>query len=168
MKWMIIVLIMMSLIGSMMWVMPTKRQKYQAALRLKAKSQGFLVQLEKVKPPRAKGELEADLRDMTAYRILRHGLSQKEKNAFNDWQIFKVAAVANIGLPEGWSWASGERSLSDAELDKLNALITTLPDGVFSIESNAVYMGVHWDEEGGEQTMQDMYGDLQKFTELKI
>ncbi len=168
MKWMIIVLIMMSLIGSMMWVMPTKRQKYQAALRMKAKKQGFQIQLEKVTPPRAKGELESDSKEMTAYRVLRHGLKQNEKNSFRAWHIYRVESIADIGLPDGWSWGSGERTLSEEELAKINQLISDLPGGVFSIESSAVYLGVHWDEEGGEQAMAAIHATLTRFLDNKL
>lgn len=164
MKWMIIILIMMSLVGSMMWVMPTQRQKYQAALRMKAKSIGFQIQLEKVIPPRAKGEMEPDSRDMTAYRVLRHDLSREEKNNFNAWQIYRVESVANIGLPDGWSWAHGERTLSDTQLQKLSDLILALPSGVFSLESSPVLVGVHWDEEGGDAVMEQLYGLLDAFS----
>lgn len=162
MKWMIIILIMMSLIGSMMWVMPTPRQKYQAALRMKAKTQGFLVQLEKVTGPRAKGEMEPVSKDMTAYRILREGLSRDEKNSFKTWQVFRIESIADIGLPAGWSWLDGERTLSDAQLEQLCEIIAKLPAGVFSLESTPIHVGVYWDEEGGEEVLDDLKGLLQQ------
>lgn len=165
MEWMIIVLIMMSLVGSMMWVMPTQRQKYQAALRMKAKQLGFQVQLEKVTPPRGKGELEPDSRDMTSYRVLRQGMSREEKNNFNSWHVFRHEAIANIGLPQGWSWSSGERKLSENELIQLNEFIQALPEGVFSIESSAVFVGVHWNEEGGEEVLESLYALLDQFSQ---
>ncbi|WP_415905535.1 hypothetical protein ACMXYW_05675 [Neptuniibacter sp. QD48_55] len=169
MEWMVIVLIMMSLLGSMMWVMPTKKQKYQASLRLKAKALGFQIQLEKMKPPRAQGEMEPDERNMTAYRILREGLSREQKNSFNTWQVFRVESIANIGLNPGWCWANGERTLSEPQLDKLNALLEELPKGVFSLESTPAYVGVHWDEAGnsdkGEEIMESLYQQLKEFSE---
>ena len=165
MKWTIIVLVMLSLLGSMMWVMPTKRQKYQAALRLAAKKAGFQIQLEQVTAPRATGEMEPETRNGISYRLLRHDLSRAEKNHFQRWQIFKVDALANTGLPSGWSWSQGENILGEEQLQALNELITALPEGIFSIESSAVYLGVIWDEEGGEeqllalkQTMDDFLG----------
>lgn len=163
MKWMIIIFIMMSLIGSMMWVMPTKRQKYQAALRMKAKTLGFQVQLERITPPRAKGEVEADTRDMTAYRIMRHELSKKEKNDFNAWQIFRVESIADTGLPQGWSWTHGERTLSTEQLDELREILANLPSGIFSLESTPVYMGAYWDEEGGDTALEQVKEILNKF-----
>ena len=163
MKWMIIVVIMMSLIGSMMWVMPTPRQKYQAALRLKAKQIGFLVQLEKVTPPRAKGEMEAEPRDMTGYRVLRTGLSREAKSNFKTWQIFRVESIADIGLPSGWSWGDGERTLTDSQLDTLLEMISKLPAGVFSFESTPAYVGLHWDEEGGDEVLEQLKELLDEF-----
>lgn len=168
MKWMIIILIMMSLVGSMMWVMPTKRQKYQAALRLKAKALGYQVQLERLTAPRAKGEMEAEARDMTAYRLIRQGLSKQEKNAFNSWQIFRVSSIADIGLPQGWSWRHGEKTLSNSQLEELNSIIEKLPEGVFSLESSPVYIGAYWDENGGDEVLEQLKELLETFIEKRF
>ena len=154
MKWMIIILIMLSLIGSMMWVMPTKRQKYQAVLRSKAKTMGFQVQLEMVTAPRAKGEMEPESRTMTAYRIIRNGLSQDQKRTFRTWQVFRIESMADTGLPPGWSWSEGEGLLSPEQLKGLEELINNLPAGVFSIESTPVYAGVFWNEEEEEGVLE--------------
>lgn len=164
MKWMIIVLIMMSLIGSMMWVMPTPRQKYQAKLRLKAKTKGFIVQLERITAPRAKGEMDPQERDMTAYRVLRHDKDE----TLTPWKIFKVESIADTGLPPGWSWAEGERTLSAEQLERVAALIADLPEGVFSIQSSPVHFSVYWDEEGGEEVMDAMYERVMQVVGEKI
>ena len=161
MKWMIIILIMLSLIGSMMWVMPTKRQKYQAVLRSKAKTMGFQVQLEMITAPRAKGEMEAESRTMTAYRILRNGLSQEQKRTFKTWQVFRIESIADTGLPPGWSWSEGEGLLSPEQLKGLGEIINNLPSGVFSIESTPVYAGVFWDEEGEEGVLDTLKEQLE-------
>lgn len=165
MKWMIIILIMMSLVGSMMWVMPTQRQKYQAALRMKAKSMGFQVQLERITAPRAKGEMDPETRDMTVYRILRQGLSSKEKSEFKSWQVFRVESISDIGLPQGWSWSQGERTLSAGKLQQLQELLEKLPDGVFSLESTPVHVSVYWDEEGGDKMLEELKVLLTAFIE---
>jgi len=165
MKWTIIILIMMSLLGSMMWVMPTKRQKYQAALRMKAKKLGYQVQLEHVTAPRAKGEMDAEARDMTVYRLLRHGLDQQEKNTFNSWQIFRVESIADTDLSSGWSWSRGERTLNSTQLEHLNKILAKLPSGVFSLESSPVYIGAYWDEEGGEKVLEELKTLLESFLE---
>ena len=165
MKWMIIILIMMSLVGSMMWVMPTKRQKYQAALRMKAKSLGYQVQLERLTAPRAKGEMEGESKDMTAYRLIRHGLSKQEKNAFNSWQIFRVESIADTDLPPGWSWSKGEKTLNSTQLELLNTILSRLPSGVFSLESSPIYIGAYWDEEGGDEVLEQLKEQLDLFIE---
>lgn len=156
MKWIIIIVIMMSLIGSMMWVMPTPRQKYQAALRMKAKKMGFLVQLERLTAPRAKGEMEPESRDITAYRVIREGLNREEKNHFTTWQIFRLESISDIGLPSGWSWSEGERALSEKQLDRLAEVISKLPEGVFSLESTPIHAGVYWNEEGGDEALDEI------------
>ncbi|MGH1463137.1 MAG: hypothetical protein ACRBB6_14000 [Neptuniibacter sp.] len=163
MKWMIIIMIMMSLVGSMMWVMPTKRQKYQAALRMKAKTLGYQVQLERVTAPRAKGEMDAETRDMTAYRLIRHGLNKQEKNAFKSWKIFRVESISDTDLPPGWSWGSGERTLKPVQLEHLSEVLAKLPNGVFSLESTPIHIGMYWDEEGGDNALQELKVLLETF-----
>lgn len=162
MKWMIIVLIMMSLVGSMMWVMPTQRQKHQAKLRTKAKTLGFQVQLEKITAPRAKGEMEPESKTIPAYRILREQMGKRERNNLRSWQVFRVESIADTGLPSGWSWSDGEGTFNADQLALLGEVIAALPGGVFSIESSPVYSGLFWDEQGDETELESLKEQILK------
>ena len=124
MKWAIIVLIMMSLLGSMMWVMPSPRQRFLAKLRQQASRLGFQVQIVRVTPPRAAGQVEPEMLTATAYRLPRYNLEKKLRERFIEWQVFRQTAVANEGLPEGWCWGAGERRLNENQQAILNTLIS--------------------------------------------
>jgi len=159
MKWAIIILIMMSLLGSMMWVMPSKRQKFQAELRQKASKLGFNVQITRLTPPRAEGQVEPETYTATAYRLPRFNIDKHERESFAEWQVFRLRAIANEGLPEGWSWQAGERKLNTAQLAQLQELLAALPEGVSSVESTPAHFSVYWDERG-------QFTDLEGFKEL--
>ncbi len=160
MKWMIIVLVMLSLIGSMMWVMPSKRQRFQAKLRTQAKQMGFTVQLVRLTAPRAKGEGEGNEYTTMAYRLPR--LNNKGKKADTvPWHVFRVDALANEGLPAGWSWLYGERALSAPQLACLADVMAALPAGVSSIESTPLQVSAHWDEWGEVDSLSEIKQHLQ-------
>lgn len=146
MKWAIIVLIMLSLIGSMMWVMPSPRQRFQSKLRLDARKQGFHVSLARLKLPRAQGEMEGDERNMPLYRYRRDNLDRKERDSFVGWSVARVNALANTGLPPGWSWINGESTLDNSRLTALSNWLEGLPLAVEAVESDSMHLALYWSE----------------------
>lgn len=147
--WGIIVLIMLSLLGSMMWAMPSPREKAQAALRSKARTLGLQVQLVRLAAPRATGEADADEYDRAAYRKLRSGLSAAQRDRLIPWQVFQIRSLACDGLPEGWSWKQGEGTLAQAQLNVLADVLRALPQDVLALESTPLYVTAYWSERGG-------------------
>lgn len=146
MKWAIIVLIMMSLIGSMMWVMPTPRQRFQSKLRLDARKHGFQVSLGKLSLPRAEGEMEAEELNTPLYRLNRTGLERKERDQFVGWAVARMTAIGRDGLPEGWSWVRGEGALPAERLKQLADWLQALPKEVDAVESDSLHLCLYWRE----------------------
>jgi len=168
MKWAIIIFIMLSLVGSMMWMMPTPRQKYQAKLRLKARGLGFQVQLVRLTAPRAEGEMEPEILTVPAYRMVRTNLDRKEADRLAAWQIHRVAAIASEGLPEGWSWAWGEGELSDSALALVAEVIDQVPADVVAIESSPVQVSMYWNEEGEMDVLEQLKAQMDRIVEARI
>ncbi|MFC6673568.1 hypothetical protein [Marinobacterium aestuariivivens] len=160
-KWAIIVLIMMSLIGSVMWAMPTRRQTEQAQLRSRARTLGFQVQLVTLLGPRASGEAEAEEYRRPAYRLLRHGVDARVRERLIPWQVFRVGSLACDGLPSGWSWKIGERQLSPAQLECLRSVLAQLPDDVVAVESTPVHVSALWGERGDLEALERIRDALQ-------
>lgn len=144
---------MLSLFGSMMWMKPTSRQKYQAKLRLQARKLGFQVSLEKVVPPRATGEMEPNACTLPCYKIMREPQKNVKLDTKPVWQVFRLESIATTGLPSGWSWKQGENQLTPEELAKIVAVLPELPADVFSLQSVPDYVAVHWEEDGGEDSL---------------
>tara|TARA_R110002167_G_scaffold6193_4_gene28181 strand:- start:1862 stop:2362 length:501 start_codon:yes stop_codon:yes gene_type:complete len=151
MNWFVIVLILLAIIGSMMWMMPSPRQRLQALLRQSAMRSGFQVQITRILLPRALGEATADARDCVAYRLPRVRPSGHSRQI--PWQVFKLVSHANQGLAEGWSWAKGEGELDPEALEIVAELLRDLPGDVYGLESTPVSASVYWEERGTPETV---------------
>lgn len=144
MEWFIIGFIMLSLVGSAMWMMPTPRERFLAKLRMQARSHGFAVQIKRVEFPRAKGEMEAETLTLSGYKMLRE--QPLEFDEFPALQLFRITAMANDGLPEGWSWKFGEGVLDQQQLATLQQAISELPADVLGLEISADQVSAYWRE----------------------
>jgi hypothetical protein len=60
--------------------------------------------------------------------------------------VARVDAMAADGLPEGWSWAKGERALSVQKLNVLSTWLKQLPKEVVAVESTAIHLTLYWRE----------------------
>lgn len=168
MKWVIIIGVMLSLLGSLMWVMPTPKQKYQARLRLKARELGLNVSLARLELPRARGEMEAETVSVPAYRQLRMDIERKDAERLLVWQAAKVDAIASDGLLDGWSWVHGEGVLDEAQLACVNELLENVPEGIVSLECNPVHVTAYWNEKGDEAGLLEVQALLEKLADLKF
>lgn len=160
MNWVVIALILLAIVGSMMWMMPSPRQRVQALLRQKAMRSGFQVQIARILLPRALGEAVADERDCVAYRLPRLSAGKDDRASRNvaaaliPWQIFQLQTHATDGLPAGWSWSKGEAQLNAEALTLIAELVEALPDDVYGLESTPVSVSVYWEERGTPETVE--------------
>ncbi|WP_432698649.1 hypothetical protein ACQUQP_09975 [Marinobacterium sp. YM272] len=167
MKWLIITLVVSSLIGSVMWVMPSPRERFQAQLRLKARGLGFQVQIAQLNLPRQRGEMEAETLSVPVYRQLRTNLSGKEKSDWRSWQVCRAETLATEGLIDGWSWINGEGSLSPAALERLCQTLTALPEDVLALESTPIHLSVFWKEKD-ERSLEQIKQAIDPLIEAKV
>jgi len=168
MHWVIITFVMLSLLGSLMWIKPSPREKMQAAMRLHAKQLGFMVQIARVETTRGKGEMEVEKISVPAYRILRDDLPQALRDRWISWQIFRVENVADSGLPAGWSWKKGEGKLPAATLTLIRELIEQLPADVIALESSSVHFTVYWRERGDLATLDRMREQINPILDAQV
>ena len=166
MNWLVIVLIIFAIIGSMMWMMPSPRQRVQALLRQCAMRSGFQVQIVRILLPRALGEALADERNCVAYRLPRG--PKNSKSSLIPWQIFQLTSHANVGLPDGWSWSKGEGQLDAAALAVIKELIPLLPKDVYGLESTPVSVSVFWEEHGTPETVDLIQTLLKRLIEEEV
>ena len=168
MEWVISIAVMLSLIGSIMWIRPSPREHLLSKIRLHARQLGFTVQIAHLETPRGKGQLEPEKIRVPAYRILRNELSRDERDQWTSWQIFRIENVANQGLPKGWSWKRGECQLSSSACAQIAALIQALPPEVVALESSPVHFSVYWRESGGPEQLDAIHAALQPILKARI
>lgn len=168
MEWLIITFIVASLIGSVMWVMPSPRQRYQAQLRMRARKLGIQVQLARVTLPRAKGELEPETVSVPAYRFIRDNLERSERDRWLGWEVHRLDLIDNEGLPEGWSWIKGQGSLPDAAVAQLGTLLNALPEDVVGVESTPLHLSLYWHEHGEADRLETLHSLVQPLLESKV
>ncbi|MFT6915964.1 MAG: hypothetical protein ACJAWL_002281 [Motiliproteus sp.] len=166
MNWFVIALILFAIFGSMMWMMPSPRQRVQALLRQCAMRSGFQVQIVRVLMPRALGEALADERDCVAYRLPR--IAGKTRGKQVPWQIFKLDSYAIEGLAEGWSWSRGEGELDGAALALIKELIETLPEDAYGLESTPISVSIFWAERGTPETVASIKQLLKRLLEAGV
>ena len=168
MEWVISIVVMLSLIGSIMWIRPSPRERMVSQVRLHARKLGFIVQIAQLETTRAKGEMEPEKVRLPAYRILRNDLSRDEKDRWTSWQIFRTDNVANQGLPQGWSWKKGEYELSKDACEIISQLIGQLPKEVRALESSPMHFSVYWREAGGIEQLDAIHLAIQPILKAKI
>lgn len=168
MKWFIIALVTASLIGSVMWVMPSPRQRHQAELRLRARKLGIQVRLARVALPRAQGEMEGEVCTTPAYRIPRTNLDRRERDNWSGWEVLRVETLNNDGLIEHWSWSRRADTLPAAALEQINRLLEQLPDDVLGVESTPLSLTFYWDERGDVSRLEQLHALAQPLLEQKI
>ncbi len=168
MNWVIIILLLLSIVGSMMWMMPSPKQKVQALLRQHAMRQGIQAQISRLLFPRAIGEAIADERDCIAYRLPRTNEIRREQKKTIPWQVFKLDSHAINGLPEGWCWSKGEGQLVTEQLQLLAEILSLLPDDSYSLESTPVAVSVYWYENGETQSVELIKQLLQRMLDSNI
>lgn len=151
MNLLIIGFIVLSLVGSVMWVMPSKRDRFLAELRLNAKKKGYQVQLTKILFPREEGEMEAKNVSTVAYRLSRGKISREQHDNWVAWRVVRCQTNAKEGLPEGWGWSVGERELAAEELSSLSVILESLPKNVIGLESTPVQVSVFWQEDDADE-----------------
>lgn len=168
MEWVISIVVMLSLIGSIMWIRPSPRERMVSQIRLHARKLGFTVQIAQLETTRAKGEMEPEKIRLPAYRVLRHDLTRDEKDHWISWQIFRTENVANQNLPLGWSWKKGEYELSKEACAIISQLIAQLPEEVRALESSPVHFSVYWREAGGTEQLDSIHAAIQPILKAKI
>ncbi|OMH38729.1 hypothetical protein [Motiliproteus sp. MSK22-1] len=168
MNWVIIVLLLLSIVGSMLWMMPSPKQRVQAMLRQKAVRLGLQVQITRLLFPRALGESLPEERTCTAYRLPRTPAKTRGKKNTIPWHIFKLESHASVGLPSGWSWSKGEGHLNASQLEIIEKIIAELPDDGFSLESTPLAASIYWRENGTPETVDHIYQLLNRMIDENI
>lgn len=132
MIWLVIAAVVMAIMGSVFWLKPSARDARLAELRFNAIRAGLQVRQYTFKPDAAKTGVRDDL-TATSYTWLQQNRSQHEDAAGGDlkYRVVRQPAWDQEGLADGLSWHDKG---TQADADKLNALLPTLGDELLMLE----------------------------------
>ena len=161
MAYVIILIVLLIIIGPILAVLPSKRQKEQMQKRQTAMKAGISVNLTRIDDPDPDPEkylsntgkpLERVLA-LIAYR-LPHLPSGRRRHEACDWalerRLKRTAGSDDSDLPSGWCWGNTQpASLPVALLEYLHRAIAGLPDDVVRVEARKNIISVYWKERGG-------------------
>jgi hypothetical protein len=137
--WIVILLVILMVVGSVAWVRPSPRDKRLAAFRRDAIVAGIKVSLIKmVAEPRDSG-IRDDIEGASYILYERSAVKGDDKK----WAVVKAEGWLQDGLPESWSWYKQE----DSQLaEAIVAHIKNAPIPIKAIERTPVLSRIIWDE----------------------
>ena len=155
----IVVVAILSVVGSVVWVRPSKRDVKLAKWRQEARLTGLYVKLDGLAAEPKDSGIRDDIGGASYY--LYETKSDKQDQLA--WAVVKTQGWLQQGLPDEWSWYRQEMSLNHQQLQ---SLIASLPISVDAIERTPKYSRVIWGESGQDFDAQQLKLFLQQVQAL--
>ncbi len=139
----IVIVAILSVVGSVAWVRPSKRDVKLAKWRQEARVAGLQVKLEGLKAEPKESGIREDV-GRASYSLY---LPKAQKGDDVSWAVVKSDGWLKEGLDTQWSWYLAQPELN---LEKIRALIASCPIPVDAIERSPARSRIFWDEAGSE------------------
>lgn len=153
----VIVLAVCLVLGSMLWVLPSAKERQQMVLRRQAMRMGIQVQLSKLEDPSNPFEKI----HCVAYRLPHR---QVEKGA-KSWLLYGKTITRN---PEIGGWGFGARAPRPETryLEGLKPLLARLPEDAIALELTPGAVSVYWREKGQSEDVETIFQVLESVQQL--
>ncbi|MEY8264263.1 MAG: hypothetical protein RPR98_08655 [Bermanella sp.] len=155
----IVMVAILSLVGSVVWVRPSKRDVKLAKWRQEARQAGMYVKLDGLAAEPKDSGIRDDIGGASYYLYEPQAHKQDQLS----WALVKAEGWLQQGLPARWSWYRQEVALDGP---RLQALIAALPIAVDAIERTPKYSRIIWQESGQEFDAQQLKQFLQQVQAL--
>lgn len=153
--WVVILLVVMMVVGSVVWVRPSPRDKRLALWRRDAIMSGLKVKLEGLAAEPKESGIRDDVEGVS-YILFKVSPAKGDEKK---WAVVKSEGWLQAGLPEQWSWYKEEdQSLSEA----LSSLIKNAPLPILAIERTPYLSRVIWKENADNFDSQKLKEFLQQ------
>ena len=137
--WVVILLVVMMVVGSVVWVRPSPRDKRLALWRRDAIMSGLKVKLEGLAAEPKESGIRDDVEGVS-YILFK---TKPTKGDEKKWSVVKAEGWMQSGLPEQWSWYRQEdQSLAET----ISLLIKNAPLPILAIERTPYLSRVIWKE----------------------
>jgi len=139
-----LVLVVLVVVGSVVWVRPSPRDKKLALWRQQTLLAGMKVKLEGFKAEPKESGIRADI-EGASYQLFNH---QPDKKDTLVWAVVKDQGWLKDHLPEDWSWY--RQQADSALVGRIADLIREVPIDVIGIERTPYMSRIVWKEVGKE------------------
>jgi hypothetical protein len=171
MTWLLIIFILALIIGPILALIPSPRQKEQTAFRNEAKSRGISVELCSIEDPdpnpdnylSATGKRLDPVIKCIAYRIARKRPLHWQRAARIHWKLIQTQGARLADLPDGWKWHEPAVELAEVSRQSLIRCLPQLPDDVIAVEESNYVVSVYWHEKGGTDALEGVCTFLEGF-----
>ncbi len=167
-------LVLLLLIAPIIALLPSARQREQAAMRQVARANGIITELVTIDDPdpdpgqyvSSLGKPLAPELKVIAYRKARQRPEQWRDLPKLSWCLIRTRERAE-GLPPGWAWRASVPDSKDLS-EKLIQQLTLLPDDVVMVDEQGYRVSVYWRENGGDGALEQVIGYLDAVAQLSV
>ncbi len=139
----IVLVAILSVVGSVVWVRPSKRDVKLADWRQEARKAGLHVKLEGLAAEPRESGIRDDITGASYYLYNQ----QPDKADELTWAVVNTHGWLQHNLPTEWSWYHREVTINSEDLKRL---MSSLPLPIKAIERTPKYCRIIWDESGPE------------------
>lgn len=154
----ILVLITLSLMGSALWILPTKSERQKMSLRMAARKHGLTVQITQVELPDRWDKSPVQTQS-TAYHLYRN---TEMKSLIETIRILPYEVWKYIQLTEGW-WCTKDILLSEASKN----FIKEHQSSIVAIDIKPNLLSFYWNEKGDEKTVDGIHQVLKELSAIE-
>ncbi len=153
-------------LGSILWIMPSKRDRRIARLRQAAILKGIKVKLIKYPVINLSGRVEEGVQDSAAYSF--HGVEDDAIHA--GWMLipsfYSSSEESSSSAFDGWGWYIQQGKLSEELMRHLQQFLEDNKDRVHAISIMGGGITIGWNENGSEADLDDFESWVRKLREL--
>ncbi len=155
----IVICIVLSLMGSALWIVPPKKERQRMALRMHARQLNLTVQLTSIDLP-DKWDKSMTRKKVVSYSLYRaKPLEALVKPVWLlPYEVWKYDSISSA-----W-WASQSMALTNRD----KAILTEFEGRLEGIKIQAASVDFYWQEQGDESSVDDIAELLQSFTKLPL
>jgi|AntAceMinimDraft_12_1070368.scaffolds.fasta_scaffold34113_2 hypothetical protein len=177
MAYVIIIIVLLVIIGPILALLPSKRQKQQIQMRKAARDAGCSVALTRIDDPDPNPEayltntgkpLERVMA-VVAYRRLRPRPGQRHQRSEIAWALNRQRGAQVDGLAPGWQWHDTRvTDLPPTLRGYLVDAVSSLPDDVIRVEEQKFIISVYWRERADSQGLAKLIDFLRDCAALPV
>ncbi|MFP8965470.1 hypothetical protein ACKC9G_02660 [Pokkaliibacter sp. CJK22405] len=139
------VLVIVLLMGSIFWVMPSAAQKRVMNLRQNALSMGLRPSVQRITRIREPGESEVLPQSLLLYSKLRQQTCQRMT-----WQLERREGFDPVTGVNGWFWKDKPAELAEKDETHLREILSQVPASVDLVLVSSMGVSLHWNEKNPE------------------